>query len=196
MYKSSVRQRPVRAIARRGCAAALVLAAGWAGSASAQLAPADEHVLKAAFVYSFAKFTDWPEALWGRSNKLRLCIAGSTDGFAQAVAALDSKPPIRERQVEVRTVTRPDEAAACHVLVVAGRQKSSELTRSVRNAPVLTVGDGDAFATSGGIIGLYVDGEKVRFEVNQDAAQRAGLKLSSQLLRLARLVRDGSTREP
>jgi hypothetical protein len=170
--------------------AAFAIGIGWTGPASAQPAPAEETALKAAFVYSFAKFTDWPDALWNQSSKLRLCMAGTGNGFAQAVAALESKPPVRGKPVEVRTVSRPEDAAACHILVVAGRDGMAQWARGVRNAPVLTVGDGEGFAAGGGIIGLFVEGDKLRFEINQDAAQRAGLKLSSQLLKLARLVKD------
>jgi hypothetical protein len=152
--------------------------------------------VKAAFVYNFAKFTDWPEELWSKSNKLRLCMAGTRDGFSQAVVALDAKPPVRGKEIEVRSVSRPEEAASCHILVIAGREGIAQWTRGAANAPVLTVGDGDGFAPRGGIIGLFVEGEKVRFEVNQDAAQRAGLRLSSQLLKLARLVKDGQGGKP
>ena len=152
--------------------------------------------MKAAFVYNFAKFTDWPDELWSKSNKLRLCMAGTRDGFSQAVAALDAKPPVRGKEIEVRSVSRPEDAATCHILVIAGREGMTQWARGVANGPVLTVGDGEGFAPSGGIIGLFVEGEKVRFEINPDAASRAGLKLSSQLLKLARLVKDGQGGKP
>ncbi len=97
---------------------------------------------------------------------------------------------MRGKEVEVRQLSRPEEAASCHILVIAGRAKMAEWTRGVRLLPVLTVGDGEGFATNAGLIGLYAEGEKLKFEVNQEAAHRAGLRLSSQLLKLARLVRD------
>ena len=176
--------------------AALVLAAGLAmtggglGQASAQSRATDESALKAAFVYNFAKYTDWPDDIWNKSPKLRLCTAGERGGFTQTVAALEGKPAVRGKEVEVRQLSRPEEAASCHILVIAGRTKMAEWTRGVRSLPVLTVGDGEGFATNAGLIGLYAEGEKLKFEVNQEAAHRAGLRLSSQLLKLARLVRD------
>ena len=74
---------------------------------------------------------------------------------------------------------------------ITGRASALPVLQSLGSAPVLTVGESDGFASAGGVIGLYMEGDKVRFEANPDAAQRAGLKLSSQILRLARLVRDG-----
>jgi len=195
-------QRMRFAVALQNCslvaalAFALGVGVGGASAASAQPAPAEENAVKAAFVYNFAKFTDWPDELWTKAGKLRLCVAGTGDGFAQAVAALGSKPPVRGKEVEVLTISRAEDAPSCHILVVAGRDGMAQWARGVRNAPVLTVGDGEGFAASGGVIGLFAEGEKLRFEVNQDAAQRAGLKLSSQLLKLARLVKDAPGGKP
>ncbi|WP_374681776.1 YfiR family protein [Accumulibacter sp.] len=171
-------------------------AAVWPYAASAQPTPAEENTLKAAFVYNFAKYTDWPDDLWNRSPRLRLCTAGERGEFAQALAALEGKPAVRGKEIEVRQLSRPQDGTDCHILVVVGHAQMTEWTRSVRLAPVLTVGDGEGFATRAGIIALYVEGEKLKFAINQEAAKRAGLKLSSQLLKLARLVKDeqGGTR--
>jgi hypothetical protein len=191
------RKRLARTAVRSGGAVAVAVVLGWAVQAWAQQpAPSEENTLKAAFVFNFAKYTEWPEPLWGKSTTLSVCVAGPRDGFAQAVAALDAKPPLRDRQIEVRTVARAEDASGCHVLVFAGRQKMPEWLRGLRNAPALTVGDSDGFAAGGGVIGFYVEGEKLRFEINQDVAQRAGLRLSSQMLKLARLVKDATPREP
>jgi hypothetical protein len=172
-------------------AVALSLAGAWPGPAAwAQPAPAEENAVKAAFVYNFAKYTDWPDDLWNKSATLRVCTGGERGGFSQAVAALESKPPVRGKAIEARLLSRPEDAAGCHILVIAGRTKMADWTRGVRLAPVLTIGDGEGFAAGGGHIGLYAEGEKLKFEINQEAAQRSGLKLSSQLLKLARLVKD------
>jgi hypothetical protein len=170
----------------------LALAAGGLGPARAQPVPAEENALKAAFVYNFAKFTDWPEELWNKTSNLRVCASAGNDGFTKAVAALDAKPAVRGKPVEVRMLTRPEDAAGCQILVLTGREGLAPWLRGVRNAPVLTVGEAEGFAAAGGVIGLFTEGDKLRFEVNQEAAQRAGLKLSSQLLKLARLVKDAA----
>jgi hypothetical protein len=188
------RGRPARPAIRRASVAlvGLVLAAGGFGPAWAQPASADENALKAAFVYNFAKFTDWPEELWNKATQLRVCASAGNDGFAKAVAALDAKPPVRGKPVEVRMLTRPEDAAGCQILVITGREGLAAWLRGVRNAPVLTVGEAEGFAAGGGVIGLFTEGDKLRFEINQEAAQRAGLKLSSQVLKLARLVTEAA----
>jgi hypothetical protein len=105
---------------------------GGLGQASAQSRATDESALKAAFVYNFAKYTDWPDDVWNKSPKLRLCMAGERGGFTQTVAALEGKPAVRGKEVEVRQLSRPEEAASCHILVIAGRAKMAEWTRGVR----------------------------------------------------------------
>jgi hypothetical protein len=186
------RGRPaaVRRYATLVLAVALATVGGWPRPALAQFTPTDENMLKATFVYNFAKYADWPDTHWNKSPKLRICTAGVRGGFAQALAALETKPAIRDKQIEVRQLLHPEEAVGCLILVIAGRTRMAEWTRGVRLAPVLTVGDGEGFAANAGLIGLYADGDKLRFEINQEASQRAGLKLSSQLLKLARLVKD------
>lgn len=171
--------------------------AAWATLALASpLAPAapeiaEENAVKAAFIYNFAKFSDWPDEHWNRAPRLRICVTGNGTDLTQAVAALDAKPPVRGKGVDVRILARAEEGAQCHILVITGRASAQPVLQALGTAPVLTVGEADGFAAAGGVIGLYMEGDKVRFEANPDAAQRAGLKLSSQILRLARLVRDG-----
>ena len=191
-----LRQRgpDARAATKLACTAlvGLALAVGAFGPARAQPVPADENALKAAFVYNFAKFTDWPEEVWNRATHLRVCASAGNDAFAKAVAGLDTKPAVRGKPVEVRMLTRPEDAAGCQILVLTGREGLAPWLRGVRNAPVLTVGEAEGFAAAGGVIGLFTEGDKLRFEINQDAAQRAGLKLSSQVLKLARLVTEAA----
>ncbi len=159
-------------------------------NATAQQGMAQEGVIKAAFVYNFAKFTDWPEELWGKSPSLRLCTAGGKNAFSQAVAALHRQQSIRGKDIEVSTIIRPHESARCHLLVITGTESVGEWLRSTRYLPVLTVGDNKGFASTGGTIGLFVEGNKVKFAINPDAAHRAGIKISAKLLQLARLVKD------
>ncbi|WP_374243337.1 YfiR family protein [Zoogloea sp.] len=183
---------PTAAPRRRARWLAIGVALALAGPA-ARAAPeiAEENALKAAFIYNFAKFSEWPDEHWNRSPRLRVCVTGGDSDLIQAVAALETKPPVRGKPLEVRLLARVDEGRECHILVIAGRSGAQPLLQPIGSAPVLTVGEADGFAGAGGIIGLYMDGDRLRFEANPDAAQRAGLRLSSQILRLARLVRDG-----
>jgi hypothetical protein len=175
------------------CLGALVVALGCAGGVTAQVNPAEESALKAAFTYNFAKFTEWPAAAWGEGGgKLRMCVAGGGNGgaFAQALAGLAGKPPVQGKEVQVVQLVRRDEAAGCHMLVVTDQVKAvEEWLASVQGQPVLTVGDVPQFIERGGMIGLVIEGDRVRFEANIEPAQRGHLKLSSQLLKLARTVK-------
>ena len=191
MLKLVTCQRSVAPLKRVGLLLAAALAAAGAGTASAQPV-ADESVIKAAFVYNFAKYTEWPEPLWNQSANLRLCTVGERGTFSAAVANLAAKPPVHGKAIEVRAVARPADVSNCHILVLAGQERMTEWTRAVRLLPVLTIGESEGFAAAGGVIGLFAEGEKIKFEINREAAQRAGLKLSSQLLKLARLVKEES----
>lgn len=182
--------RPMFACLRH-CAALIALLGLVSPAARAAPAIAEENALKAAFIYNFAKFSEWPEEQWNRAARLRICVIGNGTDLTEAVAALESKPPVRGKTVDVRLLARADESSQCHILVITGRISVLPVIQSLGSAPVLTVGEADGFASAGGVIGLYMEGDRVRFEANPDAAQRAGLKLSSQILRLARLVRDG-----
>lgn len=163
------------------------------GEAHADQGLAEESAVKAAYVYNFGKFTEWPSDVWGQSQKLRVCLAGPMDEFARAVEALQAKAPIQGRAVEVASVARPADLAACHMLVLTGRERiAQDWLRTAAGTPVLTVSDAEGFTGAGGIVGLFIDAEKVRFEINLDAAQRGRLKLSSHLLKLARIVKDGA----
>ena len=176
--------------------AAALASAGAPAVTWAEPHAAEEATVKAAFVYNFGKFTEWPADVLAKAGKLRLCVAGPHNRLAQAVAALETKPAVQGKEIEIRQLGRPSEAMACHLLVITERDRvASEWLHGTEAAPVLTVGDAEGFAEGGGVIGLYMEGENVRFAINQDAAQRSNLRLSSQLLKLARIVKDSPHRE-
>jgi hypothetical protein len=148
--------------------------------------------VKAAFIYNFAKFAEWPaRAFGGPSTPLRFCAIGAAP-FGTALDALEGKP-VRARPLVVRALDGVEEAAGCHVLFVGrgGAEGIPRVLDAVRGEPVLTVGESDGFCRAGGVINFVTRDGKVRFEINPDAADRAGIRLSAQLLRLARVVRDG-----
>ncbi len=149
-----------------------------------------EKVIKAAFIYNFAKFTTWPSAAFpGPEAPLRICALG-TDSLQQALSLLEDKA-IRGRKPEISQLLWPDEARLCHVLFVgaAAEARLQEILQLLDGLPVLTVSDMPDFARLGGVIGLETVQNKIRFKANIDAARNAGLSLSSKLLRLARLVK-------
>ena len=149
---------------------------------------ASEIAVKAAFLYNFAKFTEWPR-LPVRSA-IVVCVAGD-DGVATAFVETVRGQNIRGHAIEVR---RPRDSAAwktCQVLFVgeAESRRSAGGLSAIKTLPVLTVSDGRNFSQGGGIIELYVEAGRMRFAINVDAAERSGLHLSSRLLGLAKVVR-------
>ncbi len=149
-----------------------------------------EQSIKAAFIYNFAKFTEWPATTGETPGVLVLC-AFSGESYGAALAAIDGKA-VHGHTMRVRRGVRLDEIKSCHMVFIAesNEHRTAELLRAARGAPVLTIGEADGFAEAGGMIGLITADNRVQFEINNEAAQRANLKISSQLLRLARLVKE------
>jgi hypothetical protein len=158
--------------------------------ASAQTATASEVAVKAALIYNFAKFAEWPGLPSG--SPIVVCVVGS-DGVAEALVETVRGRQISGHALEVR---QPHESATwpvCQVLFIAdaeSRRVDRELA-AIEKLAILTVSDGRGFSQARGIIELYVENERMRFAINVDAAARSGLHLSSRLLTLARVVRDG-----
>ena len=172
--------------------ACALLWAAWVGAPAYGADPApSEFALKAAFIYNFAKFTEWPAAPGaGTRDPIVLC-AHAGEPFDAALASIDGKS-VQGRTLRVRRGLRPLEIKSCHVVFIAASEERRipELLRAAAKLPVLTIGDSDGFAEGGGMIGLINADNRVQFEINNEAARRANLKIGSQLLRLARLVKD------
>jgi len=162
----------------------------WAAEAPAPSpAPAGHYPLKADLLYNFAKFVEWPaEAFYADNTPFRICVQGD-DPFGPDLEPAPKKR-VNGRSVVVQRGTGDDPLAGCHVVFIAVSE-APRLARALsRFGPgVLTVSDIPGFAERGGTIGFVMERERVRFEINTDAAQRAGLKISSKLLKLAKVVR-------
>lgn len=144
-----------------------------------------ENPLKAAFVFNFAKYVEWPESASG-NGPLVACVA-SGDGLAAALSQFEGRM-VGGRSFQVQRPATPADAGGCHLVVVAeaaGRRNVAWL-RQLPAQGVLTVGDSEGFIDEGGMIGLVRSGDRLQFDINQPALQRAGLRASSQLLKLAR----------
>lgn len=147
---------------------------------------ASEAAIKAAFVYNFAKFIDWPAETVAIATNVKICIAGVDGELAGTMAALEGKA-MQARTVSVKREIKLDDLGGCHILLVgAGARSLAEASRG--KAGLLTVSDVKGFAGAGGVIELFAEDGKIRFEINTRAAQRAGLRISSQLLKLARVT--------
>jgi len=150
-------------------------------------APADEYAVKAAFIHNIAKFVEWPKQAAG-GGKLRLCILGK-DPFGEDIAVLRGKP-VGRMEWEVWPVGLTADIKSCQVLFIAASAQGGlgQVRQRINGSPVLTVGDTRGFAEQGVMINFYLEDNKVRFEINREAAARAGLRIGSQLLRLGRIV--------
>jgi hypothetical protein len=152
---------------------------------------AEEYRVKAAFLYHFIQLIDWPPQGQGEEKKpITVCAFGKDPFDGDLEATLQGKT-IGLRPLHVRHLKASEDMQACQVLFVPdGERKRVFLALDpLKNLPILTVGEDEDFVKRGGMIGFGMDGaNKLRFDVNVDAASRAGLKVSSRLLVLARNV--------
>lgn len=154
-------------------------------AALAQPAEAD---IKAAFIYNFAKFVEWPAESFGSDGRLQLCTLGDSL-LAQKLRQLHGREA-QGRSIEVRVLARADDSAGCHMLFLASQTEAARLSAAAP-AAMLTISESVHYVRQGGMIGLFVEANRVQFAVNLPAAQQAGLKISARLLQLARNVNRG-----
>jgi len=148
-----------------------------------------EYPVKAAILYSIAKFVDWP-ANSGKSQAMTFCVLGEDPFGAVLDDALRGKR-VNERPVALRRLNAPRGIEGCQVLFIAASESRhvDHVLKGLESSPVLTVSEIRGFAQDGGMVNLVLEGGKVRFEVNVQAVEKAGLRMRAQLLDLARIVR-------
>ncbi len=157
-------------------------------SASAEERP--EYEVKAAFVYNFAKFVEWPTDTFKDSDTLlRICVLGKNPFDTLLEAAVAGKT-IAARSVVVVYATDLGQVPPCPIMYIARSEAHNleEIQKQLEGTAILTVSDIDDFAERGGTIGFFVEDKNIRFKINVDAAEETGLQISSKLLRLARIV--------
>ena len=158
----------------------------------AQVRPPSEYELKAAFLFNFAKFVDWPpNAFASPDASFLVCVLG-TDPFGGALDDALRGKVIAEHPARVSRIKRVADITGCQILFVAASESHllPEVLAKLRGQCVLVIGETNDFASSGGAIQFTLEDNRVRFFINPDAADRAGLKISSKLLALAKIVRD------
>jgi YfiR/HmsC-like len=160
--------------------------------APAQSPAAGEYQVKAAFLYNFAKFVEWPPGGFSdASAPLRICVLGQ-DPFGQELRNITNEKTVNGRKLQIDHMVDVHLARTCHILFIASSEKTqlNRILEGVRGSYVLTVGDTKGFAELGGMINFVLEKNRVQFEVNHKAAEQAGLKISSKLLNVAKLVID------
>jgi hypothetical protein len=166
--------------------AVLVLAIGLCFKSFAQ-EPASEYQVKAAFIYNFAKFVEWPPGAFPNTNSpIILGILGKN------VFGNDLEKTIQDRKVNnhpfmFKNISSAEQGTNCHILFISSSEKNdfAKIVNALHNSTVLTVSETDGFIKAGGMINFTFEDTKVRFQINDEAAKKAGLKISSKLLSLA-----------
>lgn len=180
---------PVCAMALAALLSLSDTAASWA-QASRSL----EYQVKAAFLFRFAQFVDWPpDTFPGAETPLNFCVIGK-DPFRGVLETTLAGKKVGTHAARVLHVDKILQAQGCHLLFV-GEDFSvhlPELIASLHNSAIVTIGDADRFAEQGGMIGFFWEDEKIRFDINLEAAEKTKLRISARLLSLARTVIGGS----
>ena len=166
--------------------------------AQGDLPPEVETGIKAHFVYTAAKFVEWPQwAFAGSEAPIIFGVLGS-ERFLEALSQQTAGKKLLGRPVIVKGFDRIEEIGPCHVLYVASldRDRLGQLFGRLKKWSVLTVGEMDLFSEAGGALNLHLQEGMVRFDINLEAARRSGLLISSKLAVLGHVVRDGRQRPP
>lgn len=161
------------------------------GPARGFTAETSEEDIKAAYLYNFAKFVEWPDHLFdSKTSPIVLCVLGENT-FGDALKALENKR-VMGRPFVVRHIRRPEQARGCQILFISDSEKAgfSDIVQSLGGKHCLTVSSIRNFARMGGMVGFVRVGNNIRFEVNLDTVNHAGLTISSRLLKIAMIVHD------
>jgi hypothetical protein len=178
------------ALLARGLAAAAIVLFAWQPSARAQGETIEDEV-KAAFLYNFTKYIDWPAAAFqDASDPFRMCVAASPK-FFRTVETLIGGETARGRPIQL-VAPEPSNLQRCHILFTGAQEapRFEAALPALSRRPVLTVGESQHTFDRGGAILLVLEGSRVRFDVDVRSIERAGLTVSSKLLRVARNIRE------
>jgi len=146
----------------------------------------DEYRVKAAFIYNFVAFTQWPNFV--ELNEFNMCIYG-TDYFGHEITALEEKT-VNHLSISIKRINRLDEIKQCQTVYISHSHDDQlpVILDSIKTQPILTITDSPNAATLGVMINMHLVQNKVKFEINLKSARNAGLNISSRLLQLATQV--------
>jgi hypothetical protein len=152
-------------------------------------APTEQEV-KVAFLYQFARFVEWPPDARSDGDPFVIAVLASDEFWTLAERTLSGKRAT-DQPLSVRRISAPAEASTARILFVDATEASRlpAILQAVKGSSVLTIGDSAGFAERGGMIGFRTVENRVRFDINVEQASRSGLRISSEVLKLARVVR-------
>lgn len=151
-----------------------------------------EYQVKAAYLYNFAKFVEWPAEMFAdKSLPFGICIFGK-DPFGNAIDTIKDKT-VNGRNLEIKQYSGGEDVTACHIMFISPSEKKNleGILEKIKDMHILTVSDMEGFADRGGMINLNKVEKKIRLEINIDAAKQSGLRMSSKLLKIAKIVKKG-----
>jgi hypothetical protein len=148
-----------------------------------------EDKVQAAFIYKFIQFIEWPIEIEKASNTFKIGIYGKSN--MQELLQTFSGEKVNTRLLEIHPVENLDNIKKCHILFISSSETSKldEILEILKGSSVLTISRMEGFAQKGGMINFYVNEERVRFEINPESAKNAGLKISSKLLKVSKVIR-------
>jgi hypothetical protein len=153
--------------------------------------PGREYKIKAAYLYQFGRYVQWPSTAFSDVRAPLVIGVLGTDPLAELLDEIARTKQIEGRPIVVRRFPSMEKFGPCHILFVASslsREETAAAIKKTRGTPVLVVGDNPEFADRGGVIGFFVEQNRVRFAINTEVAKQGQLKISSKLLSLAKLV--------
>lgn len=168
----------------------MILCFGFVAPLSA-IAQQSEYTIKAVFLEHFTRFIDWPESveIADASHPFYVGIIGENP-FGSILDQIYAEQKIKNKKVEIRYFSTPDEIIDCHILFISTANKEilPEILMHTKDKPILTVSDTEGFAENGVLINFYLAGNKIKFEINERAVHESGLVMSYKLLSLAKIV--------
>jgi len=146
-----------------------------------------EYQIKAAFLFNFAKFVEWPPKAFAEAPAPIVIGILGDNPFRDDLARTIRGKAIDDHPLVIKEYRSPAEATNCHILFISASEKKRllEILEALKGAKVLTVSETDRFTENGGMINFFLDGTKIRFQINKDAVTSAGLQISSKLMSLA-----------
>ena len=149
-----------------------------------------ETQIKAAYVFNFTKFTEWPASNSASEDTPIVIGVLGDDSFGKILAELTKGEVVRKHPLVVTNLNASDDLGACQVLFVRSSDKEQipALLLKLKGTPVLTVADTDGFVDRGGMVNFITDQQKVKFEINQTAVEESGLRLSSKVFQIAKRI--------
>jgi hypothetical protein len=195
LLKSPPHRRQLQFALRKAVWFLFALAAGllFCAIAAAQSDQPSEYEVKAAFLFNFTRFVEWPDGSFNDPHAPIVIGIIGDDPFGDSLLRIISGQKVQGRAIVIAKYRRGDDLRRCHVLFISAseRQHSVQILASLRDAGVLTVSDIDGFAAAGGIMQFVMQESHVRFLVNLDAATQSKLRVSAKLLALAQVVNHG-----